>query len=31
MHNRGRQLWWVLVMVGILVVGSTGAQQSSQT
>ena len=30
MHNRGRQLWWVLVVVWILA-GSAEAQQSSQT
>ncbi len=31
MRNRGRQLWWVLVMVWILAAGSAEAQQSSQT
>jgi len=31
MRSRGRQLWWVLVMVWILVAGSAEAQQSSQT
>ncbi len=31
MHNRGRQLWWVLVAMWILVAGAAEAQQTSAT
>jgi len=33
MHNRGRQLWWVLLLVAVwmLAAGAAEAQQSSQT